>query len=594
MKQDQSLLFVIRGSLNVSNYTRGRNTIQDNEPYRCYTECGGGPVGLQGKYCYCLSGDIAITKHVEEVRCPGSYDQFCGSDTTMSVYELNIPERLPFVPTNYAACGYLSGYWKANGADLFELKFDTSCSSYLTNYACPEHAFTGNRRKCVSGVCISYGQETWEDAMDACGNKLIKLTTNATQALKTLISNWYDIYDTYWTDHWVGLERHVTRKWINGTDIPDKRIEGHDTKPKCIAVYKSYYGGRIHIKHVRLSCWRKLKAVCQIYTPKTTTVSIVTSAKVHSTSPAMSTTTPVVSTETSSSQSGQTGNIKSTQAIAGTTESQRQMRPKSDSSGMIAGVAVGIIALLVLAGVVVLIWMKRSKRFLFKSAKLDDQRRAASPVHATTSVPNTYEQYDNNANNRIQYESVAYCAQPNTKALRGPIAVSSIDYDLAAADDALQGTRDLADLPNGVRPRDDYELAGPDDAKPETAYAADSSSYACPGDYFELEGPGDSGPETDAYELECPAEKASDEYNTLHETQRDRNVDLSYSHIGAAEITGDLYNTTEPAPHGRTDNETYSHIKGDRFEDEDMYNHTDGSDDVPELYDPEYSHIATQ
>ncbi|XP_041379371.1 uncharacterized protein LOC121392032 [Gigantopelta aegis] len=170
--------------------------------------------------------------------------------------------------------------------------------------------------------------------------------------------------------------------------------------------------------------------------------------------------------------------------------------------------------------------MKRKNRFCFQSDKMDSPRRTASPIHATSSVPNNYEQYNADVTNRVQYENVAYCAQPNTKALRGPIAVSSIDYDLAAADDTLQGPRHLADLPNGIRPRDDYELAGPDD--------------------------------------------------------------------GAADLTGDLYNTTEPTPHGRTDSETYNHIKGDRFEDEDMYNHTDGSDDLPEQYDPEYSHITTK
>ncbi|XP_041371596.1 uncharacterized protein LOC121385124 [Gigantopelta aegis] len=537
----------------------------------------------------------------------------------MSVYDLDIPERLPFVPTNYAACGYLSGYRKAYDGDLFKLKFDTSCSYRTNYYACPEHAFTGNERKCVSGVCISYGQETWEDAMDACGNKLIKLTTNVTQTLKRLISdtnsNWeepyyYNEWSEGWSKHWIGLKRHVTWKWINGTDFkyrPTRRSNGY--RPKCIAMRKRYSGRRkYYIEAGVVSCSQKLRAICQIYKPTTTTASTSTSTTTRTTS-TTSTTTHVLSTEKTSPPSDQTGNTRTTQTIAGSTESQRQISPKSDSSGMIAGVAVGVIALLVLGGLVILIWMKRSKRFLFKSAKLDDQRRAALPVHATASVPNTYEQYDNNATNRIQYENVAYCAQPNTKTLRGPVAVSSIDYDLAAADDALQGTRVLADLPNGVRPRDAYEMAGPDDAKPETAYSADLSSYACPGDYFELEGPGDSRPETDDYELEGPgdsrpetddyelegpANKASDEYNTLHETQRDRNLDLNYSHIGAAELTGDLYDTAEPTPLGRTDNETYSHIRGDRFEDEDMYNHTDGSDALPELYDPEYSHIDTQ
>ncbi|XP_041372373.1 uncharacterized protein LOC121385671 isoform X2 [Gigantopelta aegis] len=547
--EDISLLFVIRGSLNVSDYSR--ITVHDNEPYRCYTKCKRGPVGLQGKYCYCLNRNIDTTTHVEEIRCPGSYEQFCGSESTMSVYNLDIPGSLPFLPTDYSTCGYFYGRYRR----YYRLKFDKSCENDMY-YACPESAFRiTNSRKCYNEVCISRKKKKWQYAMKDCGNNLIKLTTNTTQTLKTLISQTASKWIGTHSKHWIGLERHVTRKWIN-----DK--------------------------------------------PKPTTVSTSKPTTVRTTSTTMSTTTHTSFTEKSSLQSDQTGHPRSTQAIAGSTESQQQLSPKSGSSGIIAGVAVGIIALLVLAGVVVLIWMKRSKRFLFKSAKLDHQTRAASPVHATASVPNTYEQYDNNANNRIQYENVAYCAQPNTNALRGPIAVSSIDYNLAAADDTLQGPRDLADLPNGVRPRDDYELAGPDDAKPETAYAADSSSYACPGDYFELEGPGDSGPETDDYELEGPADTAeyavvdskiaSEEYNSLHETQRDRNLDLNYSHIGAAELTGDLYDTTEPTPHGRTDNDMYSHIKGDRFEDEDMYNHTDGSDDLPEQYDPEYNHITTK
>ncbi|XP_041372381.1 uncharacterized protein LOC121385676 isoform X2 [Gigantopelta aegis] len=591
--EDMSMLFVINGSLNVSNYKR-KTPLYNNEPYRCYKKCNQGPVGLQGKYCYCLSRGITTTSHFEDIRCPGSYDQFCGSETTMSVYDLDIPENLPFNPTNDATCGYLSGGYRWLSDNIFKLKFDKSCNSN-SYYAYSENALKRHNDRCVSGLCISGEKKQWHSAMEVCSNKLLRLTTDIMEPLKILISSTLSLFRR-WSKHWIGLKRQRKWKWINGTDF-NSTVFGSD-RLQCLSVYKTESGD---IEAETQSCWSELKAICQIYKPNTTIRSTSTpSTTIKFTSTPATTQTPtftstrISSTENRNHPTDRTETTTSTPMITGITESQRQIGSNNGSNGMIAGVAVGIIALLVLAGVVVLIWMKRSKRFLFKSAKLDHQRRAASPVHATASVPNTYEQYDNNATNRVQYENVAYCAQPNAKTLRGPIAVSSIDYDLAAADDALQGTRHLADLPNGVRPRDVYEMAGPDDAKPETAYSADSSNYAFPGDYFELEGPGDSGPETGDYELEGPADKASDEYNTLHETQRNRNLDLNYSHIGEAELTGELYDTTEPTPHGRTDSEMYSHIKGDRFEDEDMYNHTDGSDDLPEQYDPEYNHITTK
>ncbi|XP_041372378.1 uncharacterized protein LOC121385675 isoform X2 [Gigantopelta aegis] len=592
--EDNTTLLTLKGSLDVSLITDWDYTLDANEPYLCYETCDGGPVGLQGQYCYCLDETVNVSTHVKEIRCPGSFNQYCGSELKVSVYDIDIPGRVSFTPSTDANCGYVYYYYGYDGNMLGLSLGDCNTRKY---YACPGDDFYYRGSKiCNHGsqrVCVSTYKSTWRNAMSECNNKLVKLKNEVMPDLLNLTSR----TGNYKKSYWIGLLRYRTPKWIDGFQFSEDVHGSNRLKSlACVAMYKSYYSGNIYYE--RTSCWSRLPAICQIYKSKPTPVPTPPTTTMPTTR------THRLPATTSSYVSQHTATTLPAQKWDGTSETHRQVGSERDSGGLVAGIVVGVLVLLVLAGVIVLVWMKRKNRFCFQSDKMDSPRRTASPIHATSSVPNNYEQYNADVTNRVQYENLAYCAQRNTKALRGPIAVSSIDYDLAAADDTLQGTRHLADLPNGIRPRDDYELASPDDAKPETAYSADSSSYACPGDYFELEGPGDSGPETDDYELDGPADTAeyavmdgkiaSEEYNTLHETQRDRNVDLNYSHIGAAELTGDLYDTTEPTPRGRTDNDMYSHIKRDKFEDEDMYNHTDGSDDVPEQYDPEYSHIATK
>ncbi|XP_041379369.1 uncharacterized protein LOC121392030 [Gigantopelta aegis] len=493
-----------------------------NEPYLCYETCDGGPVGLQGQHCYCLDKTVTVSTHVKEIRCPGSFYQYCGSDKAMSVYDIDMPGRVSFTSNFNANCGYVYYY---NGS-MLGLSLD-DCNTWKY-YAWPGNKFYySGAKKCNYGsqhACVSTYVNTWRSAMRLCNNTLIKLNDEVITDLLKLTNR----IQNHWKHYWIGLRRYRTRKWINGSYFSEYLYDRSRLKSQaCVAMYKYYTRGGIYYE--KTSCSRKLPAICQIYKSKPTQPTTPPTTTTTS-----STRTHRLPTTTSSYVSQLTATTLPAQKSDATSETQRQVGSESGSGGLVACIVVGVLVLLVLAGVIVLVWMKRKNRFCFQSDKMDNPRRTASPIHETSSVPNIYEQYDADVTNRVQYENVAYCAQPNTKTTRGPIAVSSIDYDLAAADDALQGPRVLADLPNGIRPRDDYELASPDDAKPETTYSADSSSYACPGDYFELEGPddakretaysvdssiyacpgdyfelegpGDSRPETDNYELEGPGD----------------------------------------------------------------------------------------
>ena len=183
----------------------------------------------------------------------------------------------------------------------------------------------------------------------------------------------------------------------------------------------------------------------------------------------------------------------------------------------------------------------------------------------------------------LPIRNVVYYAKPNKKVTSGTLAISNNGYDHTPGD-VIPGSRDSFASPNGLTPNNYYELEGQDGVGLSNNHPTTLSNEVCTENDYELEGPNDAYVAVDAI-------VASEDYNTLHETRRDENLDLNYSHIGPAERTEDMYDTTEPTPHGRTDGDMYSRIRRDRIE-EGTYDHMDGRTDDHLQDDPDYCHIS--
>ncbi|XP_041379370.1 uncharacterized protein LOC121392031, partial [Gigantopelta aegis] len=261
--EDKSSIFLAIGSLNVSGYEDTLNIINANDPYLCHKLCSNGNVGLQGRYCYCLRHKITPSvTHSGNIRCPGSFDQYCGDENSMTVYDVDAPQNLTFDHHNQPTCGYL--YTETDDNDyIYKLTFTRNCENKFY-YACPKTALDSNNRECDHNVCISTNKATWRHAMNTCKNKLFKLTTDVMKHLQTVISNsngW-----NWWSNtklYWIGLTRNRKCKWINGTDFA-KDLLYYSERPsiqECIAVYRTYSG---HLRFIPKQCSTELRAFCQL------------------------------------------------------------------------------------------------------------------------------------------------------------------------------------------------------------------------------------------------------------------------------------------------------------------------------------------
>ncbi|XP_067682454.1 uncharacterized protein [Haliotis asinina] len=352
-------------------------TLPYNSALSCHLSCGNshGLFGLKGTSCYCLGLYVKAYTITEggktEIRCPGDYDERCGDDWVMTVYQ----EDSTSVPLSLnGKCGYVERYLASNGYEYVSYRLDDNCRNKRP-YICA--ADTG----CYGSTCVKTTLRTWGHAYREC--KLAKPTKS-------------DIWNIQRDkDYWIGLERSAEGKWINGK--PTESNSYHLDRG-CLGMHRN--GSSLLLNWYDCSLLRP--ALCNTVKRETTPLIFDSTSTVRPStyvsgastqvvrastdgSSAMtfpeSTAEPELSTATDFSQSSERTTFHHMKGFVNKGTDRGEDHPSGFTVIYIAGaasvLAVGTVITLVL------VFLKRQRRYCFK---MEDEREDG--VHYDSGVEN--------------------------------------------------------------------------------------------------------------------------------------------------------------------------------------------------------------
>ncbi|XP_046370047.1 uncharacterized protein LOC124144598 [Haliotis rufescens] len=325
--------------------------IEGNTAFHCHLNCGKRytRIGLSGKACYCLVDEgyqTNVGKTVTEVRCPGNYDEWCGDDRGVSVYEI---VDIDITLASQGQCVYAK---KNPNVHHYYSSFhnDNNCSTMRSL------AFTGNAPspgRCAGTTCVEHGLRSWDSS--EARRRLLKVSgANLDDLTDAMTYNYYQ--HNYYT-YWIGLRRLYRRVWINGSHV--KMDNDIHTDRFCLSINKSKQNATTLLWSL---CTHSLKAVCQVGTQSTSFSTSTTTSH-----PSASTSSPPLPTEAGTTLEA----TSSSSAHATSTFSNATSDYQGLNTGTLIGISIACVVILAMTMAAIVI-MKRHRLLFFEANPTTD------------------------------------------------------------------------------------------------------------------------------------------------------------------------------------------------------------------------------
>ncbi|XP_041371958.1 uncharacterized protein LOC121385366 [Gigantopelta aegis] len=602
--EDNTPLFQHAQDHDVSVYSsKNYRTIQRNNAFACYQICRTRRIGLRGNRCYCSVANpgSAMSLRMDNIRCPGTYQEYCGGQNTVSIYEITLPKPLRLhaidtIPGDHN-CGYLDHH-KIN--NVTELLFQ-SCNSFQAYRICDEQNFQTKDITCNGDICISKkSKSNWHGADIACGNKLIKVTNNTVPNLYSLLR------PRYTHQFWIGLQRRKEWRWLDGSLANVMGINGSE----CLIWWHNNRGRWIWYTN----CDSPGSAVCQLYKRTTTTATLSTTTPTTTTTPTSSASQKTILQSSEKPTTNRNGSSSETPGTKSKkSASNNELDPDTSNGDAVGiGVSLGILAAIALITTTSVVWMKRRKYLCFKDKQHPGANVRMNSNNNTTDIAN---QHDNTnysiatAPSEYEFENAAMVKDESADHVIYEIE-NDINYEVMQTDEIATAT---------TEPKDEiYEMANYDDI-PQDQKADDkgSTDRITEGRYRGLSTIPQrtiSGSSGSVYDHLADDLKSD---NLIHGAPGDQKTSTAnkdiYNHIDSKGGGGDTYDTADTVATSNIVGDEYSHV-GKAFDvpaghmtsalSADVYNHIDSkgsggdttydsTDDIVTSHfsDDDYSHI---
>nr|KAG5703756.1 hypothetical protein BaRGS_009554 [Batillaria attramentaria] len=225
--------------------------IPGNNVFLCALECHNSRfVMLQGNSCGCAksppdllptSGQLPTFSTNSRLRCPGTYDQICGTVSTYSVYRSMLPESVRWAKLverprygGRKAFLYKPRPISMDGSLLLMAEANwTSKMGYICNGTSrPVPGPTHNRH--IWAHHSPAARETWRNACNMCvrnGSQLLMLSRDDDDCIQEIQEQMEE-----GQGYWVALSRQNVSLWLDGTPMREPAIYHDHGQAGCLVM----------------------------------------------------------------------------------------------------------------------------------------------------------------------------------------------------------------------------------------------------------------------------------------------------------------------------------------------------------------------